>query len=218
VLIDRVSNQTVAMGVIHYALRRSNNIVHQDFEIERPAREAQKKQKAAVLWFTGLSGSGKSTTANALEIELFARGCHTYVLDGDNVRGGLNRDLGFADADRVENIRRMAEVARLMADAGLIVMVCAISPFRSDRAMVRERMRDVEFVEIHMSTPLDVCERRDPKGLYKQARAGTLTNFTGVDSRYEPPQQAELVIDAAHKSAPESADEILRYLQTKNVI
>lgn len=217
ILIDRLTNATVAMGMIHFALRRSANIHWQPMEVSKTARARAKGQRPAVLWFTGLSGSGKSTIANILEKKLAATGKHTYLLDGDNVRHGLNRDLGFTDADRVENIRRVAEVARLMADAGLIVLVSFISPFRSERRMAREMMEDGEFVEIHVNTPLDVAEARDVKGLYAKARAGQIKNFTGIDSPYELPENAEISLNTAEMSAEEAADRLFDYL-TENGI
>ena len=190
ILIDRFSNQTVAAGMIRFALRRASNIHWQALSVDRSARARLKHQKPCVLWFTGLSGSGKSTIANLVEKRLYASGRHTTILDGDNVRHGLNRDLGFTDADRVENIRRVAEAAKLMADAGLIVLVSFISPFRSEREMARGLMPEGEFIEIFVDTPLELAEARDPKGLYARARAGEIKNFTGVDSPYEPPARA----------------------------
>ncbi len=192
VLIDRISHATVGAGMIDFALRRASNIHWQHVDVNRAARAAQNGQRPRCLWFTGLSGSGKSTLANAVEKRLFALGHHTYLLDGDNVRHGLNRDLGFTAEDRVENIRRVAEVARLMVDAGLIVLVAFISPFRAERRMARERFGADEFVEVFVDAPLAVCEARDVKGLYAKARAGRLSNFTGVDSPYEPPEQPEV--------------------------
>ncbi|MCG6857962.1 MAG: sulfate adenylyltransferase subunit CysN [Salaquimonas sp.] len=212
ILIDRLTNATVGMGLIHFALRRSANIHWQAVDIGKKTRAEMKHQRPAVLWFTGLSGSGKSTIANIVEKKLAAIGRHTYLLDGDNVRHGLNKDLGFTDADRVENIRRVAEVARLMADAGLITLVSFISPFRSERRMARELMPEGEFIEIHVDTPLAVAEERDVKGLYAKARAGQIKNFTGIDSPYEPPEQAEIVVDTVSFSAEEAAELILRYL------
>ena len=192
VLIDRISNATVACGMLDFALRRAGNIHWQHLDVNRAARAALKRQQPRCLWFTGLSGAGKSTVANAVEKRLYALGHHTYLLDGDNVRHGLNRDLGFTAEDRVENIRRVAEVARLMTDAGLIVLVAFISPFRAERRMARERFAAGEFLEVFVDAPLAVCESRDVKGLYAKARAGQLRNFTGVDSPYEPPEQPEL--------------------------
>lgn len=212
ILIDRITNRTVGMGMIKFALRRASNIHWQSVSIDRDAHAALKGQKPAVLWFTGLSGSGKSTIANALQARLHALGRHSYLLDGDNVRHGLNRDLGFTDADRVENIRRIGEVARLMADAGLITLVSFISPFRAERQMARALLPEGEFIEIYVSTPLAVAEERDPKGLYKKARAGDIKNFTGIDSPYEPPENAEITVNTAELSADDAADEILATL------
>ncbi len=182
ILIDRISNATVGAGMVRFALRRSQNIHWQALDVSKESRARQKGQKPTVLWFTGLSGAGKSTIANLVEKKLLAEGRHTYLLDGDNVRHGLNRDLGFTEDDRVENIRRVGEVSRLMADAGLIVLVSFISPFRAERDMARAMVEEDEFFEIHVATPLAVAERRDVKGLYKKARAGQLKNFTGIDS------------------------------------
>ena len=206
ILIDRISNATVAAGLIHFALRRSQNIHWQAVDVNRDAHAALKTQKASVVWFTGLSGSGKSTIANLVEKKLHAMGRHTFLLDGDNVRHGLNRDLGFTDADRVENIRRVGEVARLMTDAGLIVLTAFISPFRAERRMVRDLMADGEFMEVFVDTPLSVAEGRDVKGLYKKARSGQLKNFTGIDSPYETPEAAEIVLDTTKVDAEAAAD------------
>lgn len=215
ILIDRMTNDTVGMGLLDFALRRAANIHWQAVEIDRNAHAEQKAQKQAVLWFTGLSGSGKSTIANALQKRLFAMGKHTYLLDGDNVRHGLNRDLGFTDADRVENIRRVANVANLMADAGLITLVSFISPFRSERRMARNLMEDGEYIEIYVDTPLEVAEKRDVKGLYKKARAGEIKNFTGLDSPYEAPNNAELRIDTVNNTAEDAAEEIIKWMTEK---
>jgi bifunctional enzyme CysN/CysC len=212
ILIDRYSNATVGAGVIRFALRRSHNVHWQALDVNQAAREAIKGQKGRVLWFTGLSGSGKSTIANLVERRLHADGRHTYLLDGDNVRHGLNRDLGFSEADRVENIRRVTEVAKLMVDAGLIVLVSFISPFRAERRMARELLGPGEFVEVFVDAPLEVAEARDPKGLYRKAREGTLKNFTGVDSPYEAPEAPEIRLDAASLSPLEAAERVLEHL------
>tara|TARA_R110000765_G_scaffold6726_25_gene21999 strand:- start:268530 stop:270440 length:1911 start_codon:yes stop_codon:yes gene_type:complete len=218
ILIDRMTNDTVGLGLVDFALRRASNIHWQAMDVDRSALAEQKGQKSAVLWFTGLSGSGKSTIANALQKLLFAQGKHTFTLDGDNVRHGLNRDLGFTDADRVENIRRVANVARLMSDAGLITLVSFISPFRSERQMARNLMADGEFIEVYVDTPLSVAEKRDVKGLYKKARAGEIKNFTGIDSPYEPPQAAELRIDTVNNSPEEAAEVILDFMREKGLL
>ena len=218
ILIDRFTNATVAAGMIEFGLRRATNLRWQELSINKAARATLKEQKPCVLWFTGLSGAGKSTIANALEKRLHAMGRHTYLLDGDNVRHGLNKDLGFTDADRVENIRRVAEAARLFVDAGLIVMVSFISPFRSERRMARDLFDAGEFIEIFVDTPLEVCEARDPKGLYGKARAGLIANFTGINSAYEPPERAELRLDTS-KSQPEAlAESVLAELRRRDLI
>jgi bifunctional enzyme CysN/CysC len=217
VLIDRVTNDTVGAGLIRFALRRSHNIHPQDIIVTREARAAIKGQKARLLWFTGLSGAGKSTIANLVEKKLHAMGRHSYLLDGDNVRLGLNRDLGFSDADRAENVRRVGETAKLMLDAGLIVLAAFISPFRAERRMVREMLAQGEFVEIFVDAPLAEAERRDPKGLYAKARAGQIPNFTGIGSPYEAPEAPELRIDTTAISAEQAADEIVRYLTGSSV-
>jgi bifunctional enzyme CysN/CysC len=204
ILIDRLTNNTVAAGMIDFALRRAKNVTPHAFAINKEARAAAKNQTPKVFWFTGLSGSGKSTIANLFEQKLHAMGKHTYILDGDNVRHGLNRDLGFTETDRVENIRRVAEVAKLMVDAGLIVLVTFISPFRADRAMARSLFKEGEFIEVFVDTPLEVAEQRDPKGLYAKARRGEIKNFTGIDSPYESPGSAEAIIQT-DKLSPEQA-------------
>jgi bifunctional enzyme CysN/CysC len=215
ILIDRVSNETVGAGLIRHALRRSQNLHLQALDVTREARAALKGQAPRLLWFTGLSGAGKSTIANLVEQKLHSAGRHTFLLDGDNVRLGLNRDLGFTDADRAENIRRVGEIARLMLDAGLIVLAAFISPFRAERRMVREMLGEGEFVEIFIDAPLDVAEARDPKGLYAKARDGRIPNFTGIGSPYESPEGAEIRIDTIAMSAEEAADEIVRYLDQR---
>ena len=213
ILIDRVRNTTVGAGMLHFALRRAHNIHWQSLDVTRESRAEVKGQKPAVLWFTGLSGAGKSTIANLVEKRLLAEGKHTYLLDGDNVRHGLNRDLGFTEADRVENIRRVGEIAKLMADAGLIVLVSFISPFRAERDMARALMAEGEFFEIHVATPLAVAEARDVKGLYAKARAGQLKNFTGIDSPYEAPLAPEIVIDTTELRPEEAADRVVEALK-----
>jgi bifunctional enzyme CysN/CysC len=213
ILIDRFTNATVAAGMIRFSLRRAANIHWQALEVDRAARARAKRQQPAVLWFTGLSGSGKSTIANLVEKKLFGRGAHTALLDGDNVRHGLNRDLGFTDADRVENIRRVAEAARLMTDAGLIVLVSFISPFRSERDMARRLMPEGEFAEIFVDTPIEVCRARDPKGLYARAIRGEIKNFTGIDSPYERPERPELSLDTTAEAAEALAERVVAWLE-----
>ena len=217
-LIDRLTTRTVGAGMLKFALRRAHNIHVQHVDVDRAARAALKGQRPCVLWLTGLSGAGKSTVANLVEKKLHALGCHTYLLDGDNVRHGLNKDLGFTAADRVENIRRIAEVAKLMADAGLIVLTAFISPFRAERRMARELMPEGEFIEVFVDAPLDVAEGRDPKGLYRKARRGEIKNFTGIDSPYEPPEAPEIRIDTAKLTPEGAADEVLRLLARRGLI
>jgi bifunctional enzyme CysN/CysC len=209
ILINKLTNATVAAGMLHFSLRRSQNIHRQALEISREAHAELKHQRPAVLWFTGLSGAGKSTIANLVEKKLHRMNRHTFLLDGDNIRHGLNKDLGFTDADRVENIRRIGEVARLMTDAGLIVITAFISPFRAERQLVRDMMKEGEFLEIYIDTPLQVAERRDVKGLYKKARSGQLVNFTGVDSPYEPPISPELHINTTAMTPGQAASLIV---------
>ena len=212
ILIDKYSNGTVAAGMLHFALRRSQNVHWQALEITREAHAEQKHQPPALLWFTGLSGAGKSTIANLVEKRLYALGKHSFLLDGDNVRHGLNKDLGFTEVDRIENIRRVGEVAKLMTDAGLIVLTAFISPFRAERELVRSMLAPGEFIEIHIDTALAEAERRDVKGLYKKARAGALKNFTGIDSPYEAPEQPEIRIDTAQMTADQAAEFIVERL------
>ncbi len=218
ILIDRHSSATVAAGLIRFGLRRAANTFYQSFDVTKAARAQLNAQKPALLWFTGLSGAGKSTIADHLERRLHALGKRTYVLDGDNVRHGLNRDLGFTEADRVENIRRVAEVAKLFVDAGLITLVSFISPFRAEREMARSLVAPGEFVEIFVNTPLDACERRDPKGLYKKARRGELQNFTGLDSPYEPPENAELVLDALNEPPDDLAERVIDFMLKRGTL
>ena len=218
ILIDRLSNNTVGAGLLHFALRRAHNIHLQHVDVDKRARAALKNQRGCVLWFTGLSGAGKSSIANLVEKKLHALGHHTYLLDGDNVRHGLNKDLGFTDADRVENIRRVAEVAKLMVDAGLIVLTAFISPFRSERRMARGLVEEGEFVEAFVDTPLEVAEARDPKGLYKKARRGELKNFTGIDSPYEAPEDPELRLDTTRLDLEAAADAVLAWLGERGML
>ena len=218
VLIDRLSNNTVGAGLLHFALRRAHNIHWQALDVNKGVRAAQKGQQPCVLWLTGLSGAGKSTIANLVEKRLHSLGSHTYLLDGDNVRHGLNRDLGFTEVDRVENIRRVAEVAKLMVDAGLIVIVALISPFRSERRMARSLVAPGEFLEIFVDAPLGVVEGRDPKGLYRKARRGELKNFTGIDSPYETPEHAELRLDTTASTPEAAAERIISMLQDRGVL
>ena len=218
ILIDRYSNETVAAGMIDFALRRATNIHHQNLTVSKVERSRLMHHRPAVLWFTGLSGAGKSTIANLVEARLHARGIHTVMLDGDNVRHGLNRDLGFTETDRVENIRRIGEVAKLMTDAGLIVLCSFISPFRAERRMVRELLEPGEFVEVFVDTPLDECIARDPKGLYRRALAGEIKNFTGVDQPYEVPENAELHLSAARDSSEKLAGQVIDELVRRSII
>ena len=209
ILIDKITHRTVGAGMLHFSLRRSQNVHWQPTDITRDHHAAMKNQTPRVLWFTGLSGSGKSTIANEVEKKLALMNRHTFLLDGDNVRHGLNKDLGFTESDRIENIRRIGEVAKLMTDAGLIVLTAFISPFRADRQLVRDMIDAGEFVEIHVDTPLEVAEARDVKGLYKKARAGKLKNFTGIDSPYEPPEDPEIRVNTVEMAPEEAADYII---------
>jgi bifunctional enzyme CysN/CysC len=218
ILIDRMSNNTVGAGMLHFALRRSHNIHLQPMDIDKAARARLMGHKPVVLWFTGLSGAGKSTIANLVEKKLYAMGRHSYLLDGDNVRHGLNKDLGFTEGDRVENVRRVGEVARLMVDAGLIVLTAFISPFRAERALARSLVAEGEFIEIHVDTPLEVAESRDVKGLYKKARRGELRNFTGIDSPYEVPEAPELRVDTTTMSPEQAADRVIDKLRELKLI
>lgn len=218
ILVDRITNNTVAAGTLNFALRRSQNIHMQAVDVDKQLRSELKAQKSCVLWFTGLSGSGKSTIANIVEKKLAAQGRHTYLLDGDNVRHGLNKDLGFTDEDRVENIRRIGEVANLMVDSGLIVLTAFISPFIAERQMARSLLDDGEFLEVYVETPLAIAEQRDPKGLYKKARRGDLKNFTGIDSPYEQPESPEILVDTSSMSAEQCAEKVISSLKQHGVI
>jgi bifunctional enzyme CysN/CysC len=212
ILLDRYSNEPVAAGMVAFALRRATNVHYQDITVSKQARAALKQQHPAIVWFTGLAGAGKSTVANLVEAQLHARGVHTVLLDGDNVRHGLNKDLGFTDADRVENIRRIGEVAKLMTEAGLIVLCAFISPFRAERRMVRDLVGEGEFIEVFVDTPLEECVARDPKGLYKRALAGQIKNFTGVDQPYERPEQPEIQLMAAKERPDVLAQRVVEEL------
>jgi len=218
VIIDKLTQQTVGAGTLHFALRRSHNIHWQEVRVDKDARAEMNSHRPGVVWFTGLSGSGKSTIANIVESKLHTTGVRTYLLDGDNVRHGLNRDLGFTDVDRVENIRRIAEVSKLMVDAGMVVLVSFISPFRAERELARSRVDEGEFIEVHVDTPLELAEERDPKGLYAKARAGELSNFTGIDSPYEEPESPEIRIDTTSLSPEEAADRIIESLRLARII
>jgi bifunctional enzyme CysN/CysC len=218
IIIDRFTNATVGAGMVNHSLRRATNIKWQEMDINKQSRAYQKGQQSAVLWFTGLSGAGKSTIANLVEKKLHAMGKHTYTLDGDNVRHGLNKDLGFTDADRVENIRRVGETAKLFVDAGIITLVSFISPFRSERQMARSLVEDGEFIEVFINTPLEVCEDRDVKGLYKKAREGKIVNFTGIDSPYEEPEKAEIVVNTVNQSAEDAAEIVVKKLEEFGVL
>jgi len=215
ILINEITNKTVAAGLINFSLRRSNNIFWQSTDVKREHHASIKNQKPAVLWMTGISGSGKSSIANAVEKKLASLNYHSFLLDGDNIRHGLNKDLGFSDADRIENIRRVGEVAKLMTDAGLIVITAFISPFHSERNLVRKLMEVGEFIEIFIDTPISVAEERDVKGLYAKARAGKLKNFTGIDSAYEKPENPEIYIDTTKMSIDESATFIVDFLMSR---
>ncbi|HTX25231.1 MAG TPA: sulfate adenylyltransferase subunit CysN [Steroidobacteraceae bacterium] len=218
ILIDRFNNATVGAGMITFGLRRATNVHRQSLAVDREARIRRNGHSPGILWFTGLSGSGKSTIANLVEKQLHAEGAHTYLLDGDNMRHGLNRDLGFTDADRVENIRRVGEVARLFVDAGLLVLCSFISPFRAERRMVRELVAEGEFIEIFVDTPIEECMRRDPKGLYARARAGMIKHFTGIDSPYEVPEHPELVVETGTATAEEAAKRVVEALRARGII
>jgi bifunctional enzyme CysN/CysC len=218
VLIDRFSNATAAAGLIAFGLQRATNVHRQNLNVTKVDRARIKHHKPAILWFTGLSGSGKSTIANLVETRLHARGVHTITLDGDNMRHGLNKDLGFTDVDRVENIRRVGEVAKLMTEAGLVVLCSFISPFRAERRMVRESVETNEFIEIFVDTPLEECIARDPKGLYKKALAGEIKNFTGIDQAYEVPESPEIILRREGMSAEQAADLVINALVSNGII
>jgi bifunctional enzyme CysN/CysC len=217
ILIDRMTNRTVGAGLVRHPLRRASNIHWQALDVDKAVRAEMKHQKPVVLWFTGLSGSGKSTIANLLEKRLYNDGRHTYILDGDNIRHGLNRDLGFTEEDRVENIRRVAETARLMVDAGLIVIVSFISPFQAERRMARELMAEGEFVEVFVDTPFEECARRDPKGLYAKALRGEIKNFTGVDSPYQAPENPEIHLQTTGRAPEDLVEEVAGWLRGRGI-
>nr|WP_324257475.1 adenylyl-sulfate kinase [Cellvibrio fontiphilus] len=217
-LFDISDDQLLAHGRVDFALYRATNIRWQNLTINKQARALAKQQQPCCIWFTGLSGAGKSTIANLLEKKLYDVGCHTYLLDGDNLRHGLNRDLGFTEADRIENIRRVAEVAKLMVDSGLIVIASFISPFKADRQLARALFEDKEFIEVFVDTPLIECERRDVKGLYAKARRGELKNFTGIDSGYEPPENPELCVQTTMQTPEQCVEQIVQYLITQNIL
>jgi bifunctional enzyme CysN/CysC len=218
ILIDRLTRGTVGAGMVTAIRTRNTDIVWHHLDVDKASRSLQKAQKPAVLWFTGLSGAGKSTIANEVEKRLHARGHHTMILDGDNVRHGLNRDLGFSEADRVENIRRIAEVSRLFVEAGLIVIVSFISPYRAERMLARDRVAEGEFLEIFVDTPIEECRRRDPKGLYLKADSGQIRNFTGVDAPYEQPLDPEIRLRTLERNPDELADEVVTALRTRGII
>jgi bifunctional enzyme CysN/CysC len=218
ILFDQLKKTPVGRGALIYELRRSSNVHWQTEKVGRAERAALKRQKPAVIWLTGLSASGKSTIANALEARLHLLGHHSMLLDGDNIRHGLNRDLGFTEADRVENIRRIGELAKLMADAGLLVITAFISPFRSDRETARMLLPPGEFIEVHVSTPIEECERRDPKGLYARARSGEIPNFTGINSPYEPPDNPEVVLYTMRSSPAECVEILIKFMTDRGIL
>jgi bifunctional enzyme CysN/CysC len=218
ILVDRYTDKTVGAGMIAFALRRATNIHRERLSVDKEARARTKHQRPCILWFTGLPASGKSTVAKLVEARLHAAGCHTYMLDGDNLRHGLTRDLGFTDVDRVENIRRIGEVAKLFVDAGLITLCAFISPFRADRQMVRDLVEAGEFIEIFVDTPVDECARRDPKGLYAKAMRGTIKNFTGIDSPYEVPNDPDMVLKTVDEPAERLAERVIEHLRASGHI